>query len=237
MNSLSTEPTLAGDDGTPLNAANTRDRILLISARLFRYNGFATTSLREIAKEAGITAGSIYNHFASKEEILDEVLRIGVGNVAVAVRERVAALPPTATGRERIATAIREHLLHALHQGDFTSANVRLWAQLPTEVKERQRAVRRDYAEYWRALFRQAQTTGELRADLDAKVMELFVVGAINWTGEWYDPRRGSFDAFCEQLLEIIFDGIASSPQAADTAAPSKKKGGDRWKRTATRSP
>ncbi len=202
-------------DSPVAGGASTRERILLVAARLFRYGGYASTSLREIAKEAGITAGSIYNHFASKEEILDEVLRIGVGGVAAAVRKRVAALPATTTGRERIATAIREHLLHALHQGDFTSANVRMWAQLPAEVKARHRAVRRSYAEYWRDLFRQAQASGELRADLDVKVMELFVVGAINWTGEWYDPRRGSFDAFCEQVLKIIFDGIASGPRSA----------------------
>jgi len=188
----------------------TRDRILLVAARLFRYNGFATTSLREIAKEAGITAGSIYNHFGSKDEILDEVLRIGVGDVAVAVRNRVAALPATATWRERIAAAIREHLLNALHQGDFTSANIRLWPQLPPEAKQRQRAVRRSYVEYWRDLFRQAQEAGELNPALDIKVVELFVVGAINWTSEWYDPRRGTFDAFCEEILTIIFDGIAA---------------------------
>lgn len=190
----------------------TRDRILLTAARLFRYNGFATTSLREIAKAAGITAGSIYNHFASKDEILDEVLRLGVEKVAAAVRARVAALPVSASWRERIAAAIREHLLNALHQGDFTSANIRLWGQLPPDVKARHRAVRREYAEYWRELFRQAQAAGELKADLNVKVVELFVVGAINWTGEWYDPRRGSFDAFCDELLKMIFDGIASKP-------------------------
>lgn len=216
----------------------TRDRILLVAARLFRYNGFATTSLREIAKEAGITAGSIYNHFASKEEILDEVLRIGVGDVAIAVRNRVAALPPTATWRERIATAIREHLLNALHQGDFTSANVRLWAHMPPEVKERQRAVRRNYVEYWRDLFRQAQAAGELNPALNIKVVELFVVGAINWTGEWYDPRRGTFDAVCDEILTIIFDGIAAHERPSATPdARQQDEGGDKWKDTITRSP
>lgn len=216
---------------------STRDRILLVAARLFRYNGFATTSLREIAKEAGITAGSIYNHFTSKDEILDEVLRIGVGDVAVAVRNRVAALPATATWRERIAVAIREHLLNALHQGDFTSANVRLWAQLPPEVKERQRVVRRNYVEYWRDLFRQAQAAGELNPVLNIKVVELFVVGAINWTSEWYDPRRGTFDAFCEEILTIVFDGIGA--HAGRSIMPDKQQdeGGDKWKETITRSP
>jgi len=194
-----------------INEVGTRDRILLAAAKLFRFSGFASTSLREIAREAGITAGSVYNHFSSKEEILDEVLRIGVSNIASAVRERVARLPADASWRAKISAAIREHLRNALHQGDFTSANIRLWAQLPPEVKARQRGMRQEYAEYWREMFRAAQVAGELRSDLNTKVVELFVVGALNWTGEWYDPRRGSFDALCDELVSIIFDGISGA--------------------------
>jgi TetR/AcrR family transcriptional regulator, cholesterol catabolism regulator len=196
--------------------ANTRERILLVAARMFRYGGFESTSLRDIAREVGITAGSIYNHFSSKEQILDAVLRLGITNVADEVRARVAALPPTATWRERIETAIRYHLLSALHQGDFTSANIRLWALLPAEIKDRQRAVRRDYSDYWRSLFEGAQAAGELRPDLNVKIVENFIVGALNWTGEWYDPRRGSFEALCHELTTMIFDGL----EASETHAP-----------------
>lgn len=211
---------------SPLNGAHTRDRILLVAARMFRYGGFATTSLREIATEAGITAGSIYNHFASKEEILDEVLRLGIVNVAAAVRARVAALPPSASWRDRISAAVREHLLNALHQGDFTSANIRLWAQLPAAAKERQRAVRREYTDYWRSLFQGARDAGELRPELNVKVVELFVLGALNWTGEWYDPRRESFETLCNELLTIVFDGIAceAPPEGANG-----QRGKDAW--------
>jgi AcrR family transcriptional regulator len=202
-------PTDTSDSIVPgARGANTRERILLVAARMFRYSGFEATSLRDIAKEVGITAGSIYNHYDSKEQILDEVLRLGITNVADEVRARVAALPPTATWRERIETAIRQHLLGALHQGDFTSANIRLWAFLPADVKDRQRAVRRSYSDYWRSLFEGAQRAGELRPNLNIKIAELFLVSALNWTGEWYDPRRGSFEALCDELIAIIFDGI-----------------------------
>jgi AcrR family transcriptional regulator len=193
----------------------TRERILLAAARRFRYSGFATTSLREIAKEAGITAGSIYNHFTSKEQILDEVLHLGIENVASAVQARVAGLPSSASWRNRISAAVREHMLMALHQGDFTSANIRLWGQLPPEVKERQQAVRRAYSDYWRKLFENARSAGELRPDVNPKILELFIVGALSWTGEWYDPRKGSFDVLCDDILSIVFDGIARQDDKA----------------------
>ena len=70
-----------------------------------------------------------------------------------------------------------------------------------------------------------------------AKVVELFVVGAINWTGEWYDPRRGTFDAFCEEILTIIFDGIGSNDGRSGMPDKKQDEGGDKWKEAPTRSP
>ncbi len=52
----------------------TRDQILVEAARLFRHQGYAATTLRQIADAAGIKAGSIYYHFGSKDEILGVVL-------------------------------------------------------------------------------------------------------------------------------------------------------------------
>ena len=48
----------------------TRDQILAEAARLFRHQGYATTTLRTIADAADIKAGSIYYHFRGKDEIL-----------------------------------------------------------------------------------------------------------------------------------------------------------------------
>jgi AcrR family transcriptional regulator len=54
-----------------------RDLILHSAAQLFHRQGFSATTLRQIAARAKIKAGSIYYHFDSKEEILDEVLDRG----------------------------------------------------------------------------------------------------------------------------------------------------------------
>lgn len=52
----------------------TKTKILEISIDLFAKNGFAETSIRDIAREAGIKSSSLYYHFQSKEEILYEIL-------------------------------------------------------------------------------------------------------------------------------------------------------------------
>lgn len=51
-----------------------RSQIMDAARRLFVKNGFHGTSMRQIAREAGIALGGIYNHFASKEELFVAVL-------------------------------------------------------------------------------------------------------------------------------------------------------------------
>ena len=52
----------------------TRQAILEAAFSLFTEQGFHATSMRQIAGRVGITAGGIYNHFESKEQIFDHVL-------------------------------------------------------------------------------------------------------------------------------------------------------------------
>lgn len=191
----------------------TRTQILHAAARLFRNQGYAATTLRQIADTAGIKAGSIYYHFSSKDEILGFVLDIGIEVVMKAVREKIEALPSDATYREKIAAGIEGHLYGLLHHGDFTSANIRVNGQIPVEAKNKHRVIRRAYADYWDNLFAGALAAGELRSDTSVTVTRLFVIGALNWTVEWYNPNRGSFKAFAEQITAIVFDGIVSQQE------------------------
>lgn len=195
---------------TPVDTDSaTRERILLEAARLFRHHGYAATTLREVADASGIKAGSIYYHFESKEQILGEVLDKGIQVVADTVKQRIDALPASATSRDRIAAAIEGHLWGLLHHGDFTSANIRIYGQIPAAAKNRHRLVRRAYADAWDRLLANALASGELRADTSTDVIRLFVIGALNWTVEWYNPQKGSFPDFVRQVTAIIFDGIA----------------------------
>jgi AcrR family transcriptional regulator len=207
----------------PPRADATREQILAEAARLFRHQGYAATTLRQVADAAGIKAGSIYYHFDSKDQILGEVLDKGIELVMQAVRQRIDALAPDATYRQRIAAGIEGHLYGMLHYGDFTSANIRIYGQIPLAAKKKHRVVRRAYAEYWDQLFDAARVAGELRTDASLAVIRLFVIGALNWTVEWYNPKRGAFKEFAAQITMIIFDGILQQHDAAFNKLAQKK--------------
>lgn len=53
---------------------STKDKIIEVSIDLISKNGYAETSIRDIAKNAGIKTSSIYYHFESKEAILNHIL-------------------------------------------------------------------------------------------------------------------------------------------------------------------
>lgn len=64
----------------------TSDRILIAAANLFATQGFANTSMPAIAKASGITPGAIYRHFASKAQLLVEVVRYALERLPTSVR-------------------------------------------------------------------------------------------------------------------------------------------------------
>ena len=66
--------------------ASTRDRIVRSATHLFATLGFAHTSMPAIAKRSGITPGAIYRHFASKAQLLIEVVRYALETLPTSVR-------------------------------------------------------------------------------------------------------------------------------------------------------
>lgn len=66
------------DDATSPESESTRERILDVAERLFAQKGLAGTAVRDIARDAGLTAPSLYNHFDGKQALYEAVLTRGV---------------------------------------------------------------------------------------------------------------------------------------------------------------
>ena len=194
---------LSGD-----KAAETRRQILLAAASLFREKGYKATTLRDVAELAGMGAGSMYYHFASKDAILREVLDVGIATIDEAVRAAVAALPADATPAERLREAIRADLRALLETSQYTPAYARIYNQLPATIKRRDHPRRLAYLTYWRELVFAAQRAGQLRDDLPVEVFVEFLVGAMSRTTEWFNPRAASVDALAGWIAEWILDGV-----------------------------
>ena len=196
-------------DASELRKADlTRQRILDAAAHTFLEKGYAATRLSDIATAAGMQAGSIYYHFDSKEQIMAAVLDIGISGVMEAVRDDVEALGPQASWRERIRTAITAHLRLLLRRGDFTAADIRNYGQLPEGLRDRHLQARTEYGEYWRGLLTGAHEAGELRADVNLSLLRMLILGAMNWSLEWYDADKLPTDQIARELWRMVFEGL-----------------------------
>ena len=185
-----------------------RREILDAAAALLRTKGYYATTLRDIASAVGMKAGSVYYHFDSKEQILEEVLDIGIQSVFDAVRAGVDALPTTAPWRERFRVALHAHLASLFQLGDYTSANIRVFGQAPSHIHERHMRIRRAYEDYWKDMYREAQAAGEIQGDVNLTALRLLVFGAMNWAVEWYRPGKETIATLAEEYTRIIFEGI-----------------------------
>lgn len=187
----------------------TRRQILDQTARLLRLNGYASTSLRDIAAAMDMKAGSLYYYFASKEELAETIMTEGIERVREAVKQALAAQPADAGPLDNIAVAIKAHLM-ALHvSGDYASANIRCFTHVPDEMKLRMRKVRKRYEADWRKLIGAAREAGLLAEDVDDDALRYVLFGAMNWTLEWLRRGNPSPDALGEMFFRILFNGAA----------------------------
>lgn len=204
----------------------TRKRVLDAAARVFRQKGYAATRLSDIAAAAGMQTGSLYYHFESREALVEEMLRIGTTSVFGYVREKVEALPRGASHRARICAAIEGHLSMMLALSDYTSANVRIFAQVPDDIKKRHLEQQALYGQYWRKLLADAHAAGEIRRDISLPALRMLLLGSLNWSVEWYRPGGLTPERIAAELGTIVFDGIAhgTPTRAAAIRAPKGKR-------------
>ncbi|WP_136658544.1 TetR/AcrR family transcriptional regulator [Nitratireductor sp. XY-223] len=194
--------------GAERRGSASRREILDAAARLFQKNGYGNTSLRELANEVGMKAGSLYYHFASKEQLAIEVLGAGVKGVAQTVSARLAEAGADASASQRVSIAIRAHLDAILNDSGYTSAHIRCFPYTPAAVQTQLRNVRRTYEDIWTGLI--DDLLGPQRDEPDARYLRLAVLGALNWSLEWFDPARDSAEGFAEMVERMILGATRS---------------------------
>lgn len=184
-----------------------RAELIRIAARLFATRGYSSTTVRDIAEEAGILSGSLYHHFDSKEAMLDEILRQFLGDLHdrfVEIAER------DSSPRDRLDELVR-HSFAVIHETPHAVAlyqnEAALLARQPgfEYVGETSRRIEK----VWQTVLDEGQAAGEFRADLDMRLSYRFIREAVWATVRWYRPRgRYRHGAVADQYLQILHGGL-----------------------------
>lgn len=192
------EPAPKRPRGRPRKTVEDRDdgnrRLALVAgaAKLFRRKGFDATSTRDIAAAVGMQSGSPFYHFKSKGALLYAVMQEGMRS---AIERQALALQkgdqPAADPQALLAVLIRNHFDILLGPGsDFIP--VMLYES--RAITARQRAtlatLQGEYEAPWVPVLQALKKSGQLRADV--KLARLMIFGALNWSVQWYDRKKGA---------------------------------------------
>lgn len=207
---------VGGANGTrPVTAdsksARTRTRILDAAAHVLSIKGYAGTRLSDVAEYAELQAPAIYYYFPSRDHLIEEVMFTGIAEMGKHLLEVLDALPPETSPLDRILAAVEAHLRHELELSDYTTASIRNSGQLPERLRTRQLKEQAAYDAIWGRLFDAAADNGQLRSDLDPRMAQALVVGSLNWTAEWWNPRRTSLDLIVMNAQSLVRNGLAES--------------------------
>ena len=188
------------DDG------NRRALLLRSAARLFRRKGFDATSTRDIAAAVGMRSGSPFYHFKSKGALLYAVMEEGMRS-AIERQQQALLLAGSRPPEALLRVLIRNHFDILLGPGsDF----IPVLLYEARSITPRQRAaiaeLQSEYEAPWIPVLDTLHAAGHLKAGV--KLARLLMFGALNWSAQWYDRRKGaSLDELTDAALALFIAG------------------------------
>ena len=175
-----------------MDALRNRGRILEVAKEAFTRHG-ASTSLDDIAKQAGVGAGTLYRHFPTRDALIEAVYRSEVEKLAAAAHEFAAAMSPI--------EALRAWLLLFV---DYIAAKHIIAPALnsvaggPSRLYEGSRSLVQGAID---ELVKRAKKSGDVRRDIDASDLLRAVIG-VSYVGSGGDWQQSA-----KRLVEILIAG------------------------------
>jgi AcrR family transcriptional regulator len=210
------DPTEKRPRGRPRKTIDERDdgnrRVELVNAaaRLFRRKGFEATSTRDIAAAVGMHSGSPFYHFKSKgallHAVMDEGMRTAIARQAAALQ---ASAPAATDAAALLGVLIRNHFGVLLGPGsDFIPVMLYESRSLTAKQRASLAKLQGDYEAVWEPVLRALSKEGKLEAPV--KLARLLIFGALNWSVQWFDPKKGaSLDELAEAAIALFIGGRA----------------------------
>lgn len=192
----------------PAQALDKREAILKAATEVFARNGFFQSQVADIARVAGVAAGTVYLYFRSKDDLLVSLFE---RTMREAIAEGRAALEGVADPQERLARIANLHLERLGRDRDLA---VVFQVELRQSTKFMERfssTFLRDYLGLIRDTLAQGQSTGHFRRDLNPTIAAKIFFGALdematNWV---LSRRRYSLAAQADTIVDLFINGLA----------------------------
>ena len=188
--------------------------IIEAAARVFASRGYNGTLMADIATEAGIGKGTIYEYFDSKEDLFFAVFEWFVRATETEAKVSIHALGGSASERlEALSDSLMKSWLQML---DMFSLVMEFWsASASSQLRKRfKRAFREGYSDFRQivsALIRDGMQRGEFRPEVDAESVAAALVGTWDalllqaWFDDSFDPLNTA-----RRFMSVLIRGLAA---------------------------
>ncbi|MCW2544896.1 MAG: TetR family transcriptional regulator [Frankiales bacterium] len=178
------------------------DELLALVTAEFISRGYDATSMEDLARATGLTKSSIYHHVSGKEELLRLAVQRAVDALLAVLDE-----PHPGPAVRRLEHVVRRAAEVLVAELPYVTLLLRVRGNTDTErwALERRRELDTGLA----ALVQAAIEDGDLRADLDPKLVSRLLFGMVNSVVEWYRPG-GPDDGtdVADALVALAFEGL-----------------------------
>jgi AcrR family transcriptional regulator len=172
----------------PASGERTAERVLVEAARLFREQGYAAATTRELARRLGINKASLYYHVAKKEDLLYQICMVSMARIYEAV---AAAVEGEADPAGRVRALIGAHLQSTLTDLDMHATMMLEMKYLTGRQREEVMEARDRYEGLVGSTVAGAQRAGAVRHDMPASYLRILLLNLLNWPLTWYVPGAG----------------------------------------------
>ena len=192
--------------------ATRRDELLELAATMFADRGLRATTVRDIADAAGILSGSLYHHFSSKEEMVDEVLRSFLDWLFDRYQHIIDTEPNPLARLEGLFMASFDAIEHdhaevVIYQDEAKRLSGQERFGYIDELNRRQRRM-------WVDLLHEGIDQGYFRPDIDVDLVYRFIRDTTWVSVRWYQPGGPlTAEQVGRQYLSIVLGGIATQKE------------------------
>ncbi|HEY0938910.1 MAG TPA: TetR/AcrR family transcriptional regulator [Steroidobacter sp.] len=189
-----------------------RDELIEAAIELFAANGYAGTSIRDIAKLTGRSVSNVYHYFADKEALWLAILEYSVQGMPARLR---SALEGEGDGLARFRRLVRVHLEESVRHRREAKIFFIDEERLSPAGKRINRQIQKEILDIYLTQLAQLKSAG-LIATRNLRVLAFNVLGVINWHLRWQDRIAGvSIEETHEEIVEFILHGMRG-PHAAE---------------------
>jgi len=184
-----------------------KERITEQSIRLFEKKGFSETSIQDIVDSLGVTKGTFYYYFSSKEELLMDI-HSGYIDELLIKQDRIFK-DGSKSCKEKLFEIVFVLLADIKTRGSAAKIFFRELKNLNEERSSLIHSKRDQFRFNIEELINEGMKNGEFRPDLNASIITFGILGITNWSYQWFNPNGTCTDREVAKIfVEMILKGI-----------------------------